>query len=237
MIAIQYARGTGDGMAYVQMFVEIIFGFFALFLITKLLGKTQITQITPFDFISALVLGELVGNALYDGNVGLRQMAFMIVLWGILISVTELITQKFKGTRHLLEGSPSLVIHEGKIMKKQLKKNKLDINQLQHLLRSKDVFTIKDVQYAVLETDGSISVLKKSDHQTPTRKDLNLPLSTVSLSSIFISDGEVIWDNLKEAGFDKQWLQNELRNQNISSVDQVLMAEYTPGEELFIMPY
>ncbi|MFD2924217.1 DUF421 domain-containing protein [Halobacillus naozhouensis] len=224
-------------MAYVQMFVEIIFGFFALFLITKLLGKTQITQITPFDFISALVLGELVGNALYDGNVGLRQMAFMIVLWGILISVTELITQKFKGTRHLLEGSPSLVIHEGKIMKKQLKKNKLDINQLQHLLRSKDVFTIKDVQYAVLETDGSISVLKKSDHQTPTRKDLNLPLSTVSLSSIFISDGEVIWDNLKEAGFDKQWLQNELRNQNISSVDQVLMAEYTPGEELFIMPY
>ncbi|WP_079529442.1 DUF421 domain-containing protein [Halobacillus hunanensis] len=224
-------------MAYLQMFAEIIFGFFALFLITKLLGKTQITQITPFDFISALVLGELVGNALYDGEVGLRQMAFMIVLWGILISVTELITQKFKGTRHLLEGSPSLVIHEGKIMKKQLKKNKLDINQLQHLLRSKDVFTIKDVQYAVLETDGSISVLKKSEHQTPTRKDLNLPLSTVSLSSIFISDGEVIWDNLKEAGFDKQWLQNELRNQSFSSVDQILMAEYTPGEQLFIMPY
>ncbi|WP_163529855.1 DUF421 domain-containing protein [Halobacillus ihumii] len=224
-------------MAYLQMFAEIIFGFVALFLITKILGKTQITQITPFDFISALVLGELVGNALYDGEVGLRQMAFMIVLWGILISVTELITQKFKGTRHLLEGSPSLVIHEGKIMKKQLKKNKLDINQLQHLLRSKDVFTIKDVQYAVLETDGSISVLKKSEHQTPTKKDLNIPLSTVSLSSIFISDGEVIWDNLKEAGFDKQWLQNELRNQNISSVDQILMAEYTPGEQLFIMPY
>ncbi|UOR13103.1 DUF421 domain-containing protein [Halobacillus amylolyticus] len=224
-------------MDYLEMFVEIIFGFVALFLVTKVLGKTQITQITAFDFISALVLGELVGNALYDDEVGIAKIAFAVILWGILIYLTEMITQKFKGTRSLLEGSPSLVIHEGKIMKQQLKKNKLDINQLQHLLRTKDVFSIKDVQFAVLETDGTISVLKTSDKQTPTKKDLNLPLSAVSLSSIFISDGEVLWDNLKESGFDESWLKTELRNQNISRVDQVLMAEYTPGEQLFVMPY
>ncbi|UOQ92859.1 DUF421 domain-containing protein [Halobacillus shinanisalinarum] len=224
-------------MEYFQMFTDIIFGFIALFLITKVLGKTQITQITAFDFISALVLGELVGNALYDDEVSIVKIAFAVILWGILIYITEMITQKLKGSRSLLEGSPSLVIHEGKIMKKQLKKNKLDINQLQHLLRSKDVFSIKDVQFAVLETDGTISVLRRSDKQTPTKKDLNLPLSAVSLSSIFISDGEVLWDNLRESGFDESWLETELRNQHISRVDQVLMAEYTPGEQLFVMPY
>ncbi|MFC7062822.1 DUF421 domain-containing protein [Halobacillus seohaensis] len=224
-------------MDYLRIGIESLFGFGALFVLTKVLGKSQITQITAFDFIAALVLGELVGNALYDKEVGIGQIAFAVFLWGLLIFVTETFTEKFKGSRKLLEGSPSIVINQGQIDYEQLKSSKLDINQLQHLLRSKDVFSIKDVQFAVLETDGTISVMKKSASVTPTRGDMNLPLPPVALPRVLISDGEVLWDNLNELGYDKNWLIAELHTQNYDDIEDVFIGEYTPGEQLFVMGY
>ncbi|WP_028782090.1 DUF421 domain-containing protein [Thalassobacillus devorans] len=224
-------------MDYFRILLEASFGFAALFVLTKVLGKSQITQLTPFDFISAIILGELVGNALYDPEVGLWQIAFAVLVWGILMYVTEILTEKVKATRGFLEGQPSIVIHKGKIIREELKQNKLDINQLQHLLRSKDVFSLREVEYAVLETDGSISVLKKSLDQTPTRGDLNLTPQTTPLPMAFISDGEVLWDNLEEAGFDKQWLSTQLQQQEIADYTEVLYAEYKEGEDLYVLPY
>lgn len=110
---------------YVKILVDSLVGFVALFLMTKALGKSQITQITAFDFIAALVLGELVGNALYDPEVGIGQIIFATVLWSILIYLTELLTQKSKRTRSFLEGSPSIVIHKGKIRRDVMKKKQV----------------------------------------------------------------------------------------------------------------
>ncbi|KHE67927.1 DUF421 domain-containing protein [Halobacillus sp. BBL2006] len=225
-------------MEYLRITAETFFGFFALFVLTKVLGKTQITQITAFDFIAALVLGELVGNALYDDKIGIAKVAFAIVLWGTLIYITEIITEKFKGTREFLEGKPALVIHKGKIDRDRLKKSNLDINQLQHLLRSKDVFSLQEVEYAVLETDGTISVLKKSPYQNVNRQDMNLKPEAVPLPMAIISDGEILWDNLQEAGFDEQWLNAQLQAQNISKPSDVLYAEYQEGEsQLYLLNF
>ncbi|GGF15253.1 UPF0702 transmembrane protein YetF [Halobacillus andaensis] len=224
-------------MEYMRIGVELIFGFFALFALTKLLGKSQITQITAFDFISAVILGELVGNALYDKEVGVLQVGFAVFLWAILLYITELMTEKFKGSRKFLEGRPSIIINQGQIDREQMKNNKLDINQLQHLLRTKDVFSLQEVQFAVLETDGTISVMRKSQVETITREDMNLPPQQVALPRVLISDGEVLWDNLTELGLDKTWLEAELYTQNFSGIQEVFIAEYTPGEQLFVMGY
>ncbi len=224
-------------MDYLRILVEILFGFLALFLLTKFLGKTQITQITAFDFISALVLGELVGNALYDNEIGILKVGFSVIVWGVLIYTTEIITEKFKGTRALLEGKPSLIIHKGKINREALKQCNLDINQMQHLLRAKDVFSIQDVEYAVLETDGTVSVMKKPAQQNATKADLNIPLKPVPLPMTLISDGEILKDNLKETGYDESWLTQQLKFQEINEVNQVLYAEYKEGEQLFVLPF
>lgn len=220
-----------------QILVESLFGFFSLFILTKILGKTQITQLTAFDFIAALVLGELVGNALYDDKVGIFDIFYAIIIWGGLIYITEWITQKFKASRSLLEGSPTLVIHKGKLKKDEMKKSKLDINQLQHLLRSKGAFSIKEVDYALLETDGSLSVLKKSQQQAPTREDFNLKPKNVVLNLTVISDGEVIWDSVRESGHDQAWLDSELKKQNIDSYSQIFFAEWNQEEGLYVLPY
>ncbi|MFD1017889.1 DUF421 domain-containing protein [Thalassobacillus hwangdonensis] len=224
-------------MDYIDILKETLFGFIALFFLTKVLGKSQITQITAFDFIAALVLGELVGNALFDPEVGVLQIGYAVLLWGVLIYVTEIITEKFKKTRAILEGKPSIVIHNGKIIKQQLKKSKLDINQLQHLLRSKEVFSFQEVAFAILETDGTVSVLKNSLNQTPSKGDFNMPAASVPLPTLLISDGEVLWDNLKEAGLDKRWLMDQLHRQEIEKYKEVLVAEYKKGEALYVQTY
>lgn len=224
-------------MEYLETAIELIVGFTALFILTRLLGKTQITQITTFDFISALVLGELVGNALYDEQIHIGRILFAITMWGILIFAIEIITQKFKGTRKLLEGEPSIVIRKGKIDREVMKKNKLDINQLQHLLRSKDVFSIQEVEYAILETDGKVSVLKKADAASPSRKDLNLPTDNVVLPVSIILDGEVIKDNLEKIGHNDQWLQKQLKENGVARIKDVLYAEYKEGEALYVQKY
>ncbi|SDJ45230.1 DUF421 domain-containing protein [Salimicrobium halophilum] len=222
-------------MNYVEITFDTLFGFLGLFILTKLLGKTQITQITAFDFIAALVLGELVGNALYDPDTGIVEIGFAILLWGILIYTTEIVTQKWKRTRNILEGQPSIIINHGKIDRQSLKKNKLDVNQLLHLLRAKDVFSVQDVAYAILETDGTVSVMKNDPAQVPTKDDFSFPVQNLPLPRALITDGEIIEDNLKELGKDETWLHRQLKKQKIDSAKEVMYAEYKEGESLFLL--
>lgn len=219
------------------MLYETIFGFCALFLLTKILGKTQISQLTAFDFIAALVLGELVGNALFDEKAGIFEIGYVIFLWGSLLYIVELVTQKFKGSRFLLEGKPSMIIHEGEFIYEELRKNKIDIGEVQHLLRMKDVFSVQEVEYAILETNGDVSVLKKAAYQTPTKKDLNIFPTEPQIAMTLISDGEIIKDNLAEVDLTEEWLLNELKRQDFKSVKDIFYAEYMKDKKLFVLPY
>ncbi|MCT4606857.1 MAG: DUF421 domain-containing protein [Marinisporobacter sp.] len=217
--------------------IELIVGFVALFLIMKILGKRQLSQITPFDFISALILGELLGNAIYDEKIDIFYVLFSMVLWGVLMFIIEWISQKFIKTRSFLEGNPSIIIHKGKIDRNELKKNKLDLNEIQNLLRKNDVFSIREVEYAILESDGQVSVLKNSDYTTPTRKDLNLPPKPTYLPVTFISDGIVLWDNVKSCGFNENWLKSQLKNRNINNFEDVFYAEWLKEDGLLLQPF
>lgn len=224
-------------MQFLPMLYDTIFGFCALFALTKILGKTQISQLTAFDFIAALVLGELVGNALFDEEAGVLEIAYIIFLWGSLLYIVEMITQKFKGSRFLLEGKPAMVIHRGKLIYEELRKNKLDIDEVQHLLRMKDVFAIQEVEYAILEPNGDLSVLKKSPYQTPAKKDFDMLSKKPEIAVTLISDGEIIHDNLAEVDLTEQWLLDELLKQNYLTEKEVFYAEYLPNKPLFVLPY
>lgn len=223
-------------MKFVHTFSELIIGFIALFIITKLIGKRQLSQITPFDFISAIVLGELLGNGIYDKDVGVVYIVITLSLWGVLMYFVEFITQKYAKSRGLLEGNPSIVIRNGMIDRKELKKNRIDINELQNLLRQKDVFSIREVEYGILESDGKMTVLKKSKYAQPTMEDLNLPEKQVCLPVTLISDGKVAWDNLKASGFEEKWLHNQLHMQGFNDVKKILYAEWKEDEGMHIVP-
>lgn len=218
-----------------QLTIELIIGFFALFTITKLVRKSQINEITPFDFISAIVLGELLGNAIYDEKVGIGSVIYAIILWGILMFIVERITQKFRRTRKLLEGDPAIIIRNGQIDFNVIKKEKLDINELLSILRQKDAFSIREIEFAILEQSGNISVLKKSKYDTPTIEDLNLTNKPVYLPITLILDGEVLKDNLKGIGFDENWLLEQIRTLGVENTKDVFYADWKEDEGIHVV--
>ncbi|MCM3585528.1 DUF421 domain-containing protein [Mesobacillus maritimus] len=222
---------------YGTILIEIIGGYLILFIIVRIQGKTQISQISPFDFVSALVLGELVGNAIYDKETGFGVIVFAIVVWGILTIVTELLTQKSRFLRYLFEGKPSIIIDKGNLDWKQMKRNRLDVDQLQQLLRDKGVFSLQEVEYAILENNGGISVLKKAAADQPTLTDLKIKTEERVIPYTIVSDGEVLSKNLQAAGVNEEWLYTAIRQKGIQTPSDISYAEYVPGKEIFIQKY
>ncbi|WP_404427435.1 DUF421 domain-containing protein [Ureibacillus chungkukjangi] len=219
-----------------QTTIELIFGFIALLIAAKILGKTQISQLTPFDFISAMVLGELVGNSVYDPEVKIWSILYALILWTALIFTVEKLTQKFRGLRRTFEGNPSIIIRQGKIDRDQLKQNHLDIDQLQQMLRQqKDIFSIREVEYMILEPNGQISVMKKPKYESPTLEDLSLKQKPAYLPITLISDGMVVKDNLRESGHDEEWLLNQLKKRNVTKFEDALYAEWVEDEGFFCL--
>jgi len=227
---------VGDFLDYYNIALDLLFGFFALFAVTRILGRVMITQITTFDFVCSIVLGEFVGNALYDPDVGIGQILFALTIWGALIYTTEWVTQKYRFTRNFLEGSPCMLINRGKLSFQELKKCHIDLDQLLLLLRSKDVFSVREVEYAILEADGSLSVLKKSSYETPIRSDYSFPEQPVYLPITLIVDGEVLWDNLVHLGYSRTWFTKEIEKYNLT-FKKVLYAEWLEGSGLFLQEY
>ena len=201
-------------MEFGSIALEAIVGFIALFILTKILGKTQMNQITVFDFISVLVLGELVGNAVFDENVGVREILFAVALWGALVYFIDFFTLKVRRSRKILEGMPSILIRRGVIQYDELKRNKLDLSQMLQLLRNKNVFSLKEVEYAIFEPSGTINVLKKHKYQQPNHQALNIPEQEVLLPITIIGDGKII------QGY---------------QLEDVVYAEWEKGKGLFIL--
>lgn len=218
-----------------QIATELIIGFFSLLLFTRLIGKTQITQLTAFDFISALIMGELLGNAIYDDEVGIVEILFAVTVWGFLIFAIQLMGQKSITLRNLLEGKPSLVIQRGVIDRQELSKNRMNINELQTLLREKDVFSFREVEYAILEQNGSLTVLRKPEFDTPTLKDLNIPTTSKTLPRLLVSDGIILNDELLKIGKNESWLKAELKQQGYVNIDDIFCAEWREEDGLYVI--
>jgi uncharacterized membrane protein YcaP (DUF421 family) len=221
-------------MNIITVTLKILVGFTLLFAVAKILGKTQISKITPFDFISSIVMGEIFVHAVFDEKIGVAMLAYLIVLWGMLIYFLELLAVKNLKLRSFFEGKPSILIRDGRIDQNELKRNKINMNQLLNLLRQNNVFSIIEVKYGILEMNGFLSVLKTSKNAIPSRNDLNLPEVPVYIPTSLIIDGEVLSDNLKECGFDQSWLETQLRIENVNSVKDVFYAEWKQDTGLSI---
>lgn len=217
--------------------IEIITGFFLLFIIVKFVGKKIINQITPFTFIASIVLGELLGNALYDHQIGVFYIIYSMGLWAILLFVVEYLGQKYLSFRGIVEGKPSALIKNGIIDREELRKNRMNINQLQSLLRQSETFSIREVAFCYLEANGSISILKKTKYQKTTQEDFNMFVKPVYVPVTLIRDGEVLWDEVKDLGFDEDWLRAQLSSQKVSEYKTIFLAEWLEDDGLFVQTY
>ncbi|PLR84613.1 DUF421 domain-containing protein [Bacillus canaveralius] len=220
----------------VLLTTKVVIGFVTLFFIIFITGRTSIYQLTPFHFVFVLLLGDFLGDTIYEDRIGIFYFFYAVGLWTLLMLAVEYITLKKKSSRSVFEGNPDIIVRDGIIDRKMLKKNKLDVNQLSSLLRQANIFSVREVKYGILEPNGHISTLLKSKYQKPDRQDLNLPDSLVDLPTTLIIDGEIIWDNLHERGFDQQWLHKQITAQGYDSEKDIFYADWDDREGIHISP-
>lgn len=216
------------------MMIELGVGLFGLLLLTKVMGRASMSEATPFDFISMIVVGDFVSDAIYDPETHIFKVLFAIFFWGLLIYLVDLITLKVYRSRTFFESQPLLVVNRGNIDRNALKKAKMDMNHLQMLLRDREIFSIREVSYAILEPNGKVSVIKNPEYEKVNRGDLGLSLHPASIPVTLISDGEILKKNLERAGKSEEWLIGELNKQSLDTPDQIMLAEWTEADGLFI---
>ena len=206
---------------FLHIAIKLAVGFTALFISAKVIGGREIKQLSPYDFISAIVLSELVGNGLYVDEVNILHIIFTITLWTSFIVLMNKIALKKRSSRDILDGKPSYFIHDGRVDKEQLRKNNMDLDEMLSLLRQKDIFSVNQVKFAIIESNGNISVFKN---------DMNAN----QLAFPVIMDGEIQLDALHRKGKEQLWLVNELKKQGYKGIEDVFFAEITQGGELVV---
>jgi uncharacterized membrane protein YcaP (DUF421 family) len=222
---------------YAHITLDLLFGFAGLFVFNQVLGKAHFSKLTPFEFVAILVLGDLVGNAVYQPDVTALHILYGIAVWGIIIYAIGRLTLKSRKMRTLFEGEPSIVIRRGELQYDVMRRNMLDLNQLLSMLRQQGYFSLREIDYAVLETNGMISVLPKQQYGKPTRGDLGLQGADGGVPVTLILDGALQADNLGKASLSEQWLKRELAARGIDSYEGVLYADWDPEEGLFVVPH
>lgn len=212
-----------------------IIGFLILLILTRILGKKQISQMTFFTYITGIALGNIAGDMVVHRDIKVIDGITGLTLWAILTFTIELISLKSARIRVLLDGEPTIVIKNGKIQKKAMASNKLNIDDLTMLLRDKNVFSIKDVDYAILEPNGKLSVLKKQEEENVTKKDLQIVVKQrLYLPTELIVDGKIVAKNLQALQLKQNWLEQQLKLAGIKSTKEVLFAELQSDGKLYV---
>lgn len=200
-----------------------------LFLITKLMGKKQVSELSLFDYVIGISIGNFTAEMVMNFDYQYINGIIAIVSFGIVSYLVSIITMKSIKLRRLLIGIPTVIIEDGKISLEALKSTKLDINDLLEQCRTMGYFDITEISYAILEVNGKISILPKSDYQVPNLVDLNIKTDKAYLSINIIIDGKLMNENLKNSNKNEEWLKKELKKQGYSNYNNILLATLTNG--------
>lgn len=213
--------------------LEIIFrtltAFIILWVFVHMLGKQTIFQKTYHLFIATITMGTIAGNLAFNHHIKFLYFILSFVIMGSVIFTLNILSVKNHRFRALISGQPTTLIHEGKIMEEALKKIGYSLDLLKQELRAKDIFNIEEVEWAILELSGSLSVLKKSEYQPLTRQDLHLSPSPNKVPIELVINGKILFDNLRNSTYTVDWLHAELQNRSIQVADILYAVVGTQG--------
>ncbi|NLJ34304.1 MAG: DUF421 domain-containing protein [Firmicutes bacterium] len=205
---------------------------FALALL-RITGRKSLSQLNYFDFFTVGVVANLFSKYISDPTQGRE-----IFLAPVAIAAADVLASrmaiKSDRARQLLEGRPVIFIKDGQILEKNIAKMHYNVAEVLAALRYKGVYNLNDVEFAVLEVDGTISVLKKPQTSPLTPQDLNIPTYYKGLPSIIIKEGRVLLDNLRKNKLCTNWLTNKLKDLGIKDISQVFLASLAPDGSLYV---
>lgn len=217
--------------------VRGIIGFFTLLIFTRILGKQQVSQLTFFDYVVGITIGSTASTLTTDLTSRAWPHWVGLFTWTSLCFILQLITLKSKTAEKYLDGEPTILISNGKILEKSMKKFRYTIGDLLSQLRDKGIFDLDQVAYAILEKDGQLSILKKPECDSVSPKDLKIKTGVASIDFEVIYDGSILQENLDSINRSEKWLMTKLKKQGISDTSQVFLATYNASSGLHIDLY
>ncbi|MFA1819944.1 YetF domain-containing protein [Virgibacillus oceani] len=223
-------------MGIPELLLRITIGFLVLFFLTRILGRKEISQLSFVNFVSAIAIGSIAADFVLNQDLTILNGVIALTGWTAFTFIMAFIDiWSIKG-RKIVSGDPVIVIKEGKIVDKALRRQQLDLDALMAMLREKNVFSIAEVDYAIFEANGKLSVMLKQGKQPVTKIDMNIPgkCRVYPIPIEIIVDGKVIPENLEKLNLDINWVNEQLKKQDIDSIPDVFFAQVQTDGSLFI---
>lgn len=221
----------------VLILIRSIVAFLLLFIMTRIMGKKQISQLTFFDYCVGITIGSIAATMSVDQNVKALNGLMSLIVWGLFPIIFAYLGMKSNTFSNITDGKAIILIEKGKIIEKNMRKNLLNINELMLLLREKNVFNISDVEVAVLETNGRLSVLLRTDQQPISASMLGVHVKKEHVPSILIMDGKMMKKSMEKIGYTEERLRNEIKKQGAHDISDVFLAQFDSRGQLYIDLY
>lgn len=214
--------------------IRSIISFFALLLLIRLIGKQQVSQLTFFDYILGITIGSIASTLSVQVNENMTATLAGMGVWAALAILLAYMGMHNVWIRKVVGGEATVVIENGKILEESLRKIRIPLEELISELRTQGVFNIADVEFALFEPGGKLSIQKKSSKQPLTPEDIYLTTQYNGLPTNLIMDGILLTDALQSLKLSKAWLQHQLNKQNIKDISQVYLAQLDTMGNLFV---
>lgn len=222
-----------DWMEILDVFLRAILSLVTLFFVTKLLGKKQVSQLSLFDYVIGISIGNFAAEMTINTDSPYLNGIVAVIFFGVIAYGISRITMKSIKLRRFFTGVPTIIVEKGQIIEKNLKKVNFDINDFLQECRSGGYFNLDDIYYAIMEANGKISFLPKSDNTPVTNKGMNLKIKQDGLCANVIIDSRIMERNLKNINKDKIWLEKKLKEKG-KKLEDILLATVDINEKLYI---
>lgn len=206
---------------------------FLLFIILKS-GRRKIAELPVSDFLTIIVLGAIVGADISDPQLKYLPTAYSIILVILLYNLVIFLKLKYRKFAKLITFGPTVVIQNGQILHKNMKRLKYTTENIMMFLREKDVFDLNEVEFAIIEDSGNMSVLKKSQYMPVTHKDINMPTKYKGLSIPLVIEGKIHENNLNKLNLNREWLYTQFKMSGIETEKDIFYAEINTDNHLYI---
>ncbi|MBE6112724.1 MAG: DUF421 domain-containing protein [Peptococcaceae bacterium] len=215
-----------------MIFLQTVLSFIVLLILTRILGKQQVSQLTFYEYLNGITFGSIAANMATIEPERVPDHLIGMITYGFLTLAVSWLAVKNRKFRKAVAGEPVIVIQDGSILESNMRKMHLDLDELTTMLRSQGIFDYKELELAIVEQSGELSVLKKPEYQEVTQGDLNLHGTSTGLAVEVIIDGQIIYENLRAMGLDGKWLMKQLKEKQIFRISQVCFATVNKQHDL-----
>jgi len=219
---------------YINILINGTTSVIILFILTKIMGRKQAGELNIFDYVIGISIGSIAAEMTLNQDVNFFEGTLAMVIYASISYLITISTMKSIKIRRFVIGSPTVIIQNGKILYKNLKKAKMDVNDLLEQARTNGYFDLSEIEYSLMESDGKLSFLPKSEYVPLTPKDMKIKTDYKGLTANLIIDGNIMKENLKNIKKDEKWLLTRLKNEGYESINNILLVICDSKEKLTI---